>query len=133
MLGLNAAGQPILQYKAFEDTAGFKPPKADPFGDDYWFDSELYNKVDVGGVAVEWHKDLANGSELTFLNAWRFYESDSAFYGEFTGYDAVRASTEVDLNQYSSELRFTSMSVGISSCTPTPSTSASGSSGEIKF
>jgi len=108
MLGPNAAGQPILQYKAFEDTAGFKPPRADPFGDDYWFDGDLGNKVEVGGVAAEWNKDLDDDNTVTFINAWRHYESDSVYDGDFTAYDAVQGSTDIDLDQYSSELRFTS-------------------------
>jgi iron complex outermembrane receptor protein len=108
MLGLNAAGQPILQYTAFEDSEGFKPPKPDPFGDDYWFDGELRNKVEVGGAAAEWNKDLANDSTMTFINAWRHYETDSAYDGEFTAYDAVLGTTDIKLDQYSSELRFTS-------------------------
>ncbi len=108
MLGLNALGQPIMQYNAFEDTAGFKPPKADPFSDDYWMDGDLHNKVEVGGVAVEWNKDLANENALTLINAWRHYESDSEYDGDFTAYDAVQGSTDIKLDQYSSELRITS-------------------------
>lgn len=107
-LGLNAAGKPILQYNAFEEVAGYKPPKADPFGDDYWFDGDLGNKVEVGGVAAEWNKDLANDDTLTFINSWRHYESDSSYDGDFTAYDAVLGSTDIQLDQYSSELRFTS-------------------------
>ena len=108
MLGLNAQGQPILQYNAFEDTAGFSPPKADPFSSDYWVDSELHNKVEIGGVAAEWNKDLAYENTLTFINAWRHYESDSVYDGDFTAYDAVKGSTEIKLDQYSSELRIAS-------------------------
>ena len=104
-LGNNALGQARLRYNAFEDTEGFSPPAADPFGDDYWFDGDLYNKVDVGGVALEWNRDLDSGNTVTFLNAWRHYSSESAFDGDFTAYDASLASTEVDLDQYSSELR----------------------------
>jgi iron complex outermembrane receptor protein len=107
-LGLNAASQYILQYNAFEETEGYSPPKADPFGDDYWYDGELYNKVEVGGVSLEWNRDLANESSITFLNAWRTYESDSAYDGDFTAYDAVQGSTDIDLDQYSSELRLAS-------------------------
>ena len=107
-LGLNDFGQPILQYRSFEDSEGFSPPKADPFGDDYWFDADWYNKVDVGGVSVEWDLDLANDNVLTFINAWRHYESDSAYDGDFTAYDAVIGTTDIELDQYSSELRITS-------------------------
>ncbi len=62
----------------------------------------------MGGVGLEWVKDLANETTITFINAWRFYESDSAFDGDFTAYDAVLARTSVDLDQYSSELRIAS-------------------------
>jgi iron complex outermembrane recepter protein len=106
-LGLNAQGQPILRYNAFEDSEGFSPPQSDPFGDDYWYDAEVYNKVKVGGVALEWNRDFGPG-EITFLNAWRHYESDSVFDGDFTAYEASTTTTEVELDQFSSELRFTS-------------------------
>ena len=108
MLGLNAQGRPILNYNAFEDTEGYSPPPSDPFGDEYWFDGDLHNKVEVGGVALEWNRDLAGDNELTLLGAWRHYESDSIYDGDFTAYDAVRGSTEVELDQYSAELRLTS-------------------------
>jgi iron complex outermembrane receptor protein len=108
MLGKNDSGDDILRYFPMEDSEGFSPPKADPFGDDYWFDGELRNEVDVGGVAVEWNKELAGGSMLTFLNGWRFYELDSAFDGDFSAYDASQNTQEIDLDQYSSELRITS-------------------------
>jgi iron complex outermembrane recepter protein len=108
MLGLNAQGQPIMRYNAFEDSAGFSPPQADPFGDDYWFNAEMYNKVDVGGAGLEWNRELDNTSTVTFLNAWRSYQSDSVFDGDFTAYDASTTTTDVDLDQYSSELRLTS-------------------------
>jgi iron complex outermembrane recepter protein len=108
MLGLNDKGNNILNYNAFEDTEGFSPPTADPFGDDYWFNEEVYNKVDVGGVSLEWNKELSGGSNVTFINAWRTYQSDSVYDGDFTAYDAVQGSTDVDLDQYSSELRLTS-------------------------
>ena len=108
LLGTNDQGIPIVRYNAFEDSEGFSPPKADPFGDDYWFDAETYNKIEVGGVALEWNRDLANDNILTFINAWRHYESDSSLDGDFTAYDAVTNSTDIDLDQYSSELRLTS-------------------------
>jgi iron complex outermembrane receptor protein len=108
MLGLNAEGKPILRYTAFEDSEGFSPPKVDPFSDDYWIDVEPFNKVDVGGVSAEWNKDIAGDNTITFINAWRFYDSDSAYDGDFTAYDAARATSEVDLDQYSSELRIAS-------------------------
>ena len=62
----------------------------------------------MGGVALEWNKDLPNDDVLTFINAWRRYESDSAYDGDFTAYDAVTGSTDLQFDQYSSELRVTS-------------------------
>tara|TARA_R110002073_G_scaffold104687_3_gene237027 strand:- start:1687 stop:4170 length:2484 start_codon:yes stop_codon:yes gene_type:complete len=108
-LGLNEQGQQIFQYTSFEDTQGFPPPaNADTFDDNYWFNAPLYNKVEVGGVALEWNKELANENVLTFINAWRHFNSDSGYDGDFTAYDAVEGSQKYTFNQYSSELRITS-------------------------
>ncbi|MBT4519945.1 MAG: TonB-dependent receptor [Halieaceae bacterium] len=107
-LGLNDQGKPILAYRAIEDTVGYSPPKADPFGDDYWFDSEFYNDVSVGGIAAEWNYELANEDALTFIGSWRNYESSSAYDGDFTAYSTSEAYTDVELDQYSVELRLTS-------------------------
>ncbi len=103
-------GLPVFDFMAFENTEGFSPPPANPFADDYWLDSDTRNKVEVGGLGLEWNRDLAGEHSLTFINAWRHYESDSAFDGDFTAYGAVTASTAVSLDQYSSELRFASVS-----------------------
>lgn len=112
------AGNPILQWNAFEDTATPNsdpnlplvgpPPRANPFGNDYWFDTDIYNKVDIGGTALEWNKETFNENVLTFINAWRRYQSDSVYDGDFTAYDAVLGSTDLQFDQYSSELRITS-------------------------
>lgn len=100
---------PNFNYSAFEDSEPQgPPPEADPFGGDYWVGSEVYNKIDVGGIAAEWNYDLANEHTLTFINAWRHYESDSAYDGDFTAYDAVVGTTDIELDQYSSELRIAS-------------------------
>jgi iron complex outermembrane receptor protein len=108
-LGLNALGNPIYEYIAFEDTEGFSPPKADPFDENnYWFDAPISNKIEVGGVAAEWNKELSNEHVLTFINAWRHYEADNERDGDFTAYDAVTATDSTDFDQYSSELRITS-------------------------
>ena len=107
-LGLNALGNPILQWNSFEDSEGFPPPVADPFSDDYWIDTEIRNKVEIGGAAMEWNKELSNENIITFINAWRHYESDSAYDGDFTAYEAVGGSTDINFDQYSSELRITS-------------------------
>ena len=108
MLGMNILGDYILRYNDFETEEGYSPPAADPFSDNYWFDRELGNEVEIGGVGVEWNRELAGGSQITFINAWRYYQSLSMFDGDFTGYNASLASTDIDLDQYSSELRITS-------------------------
>lgn len=97
-----------LNYNSFEDTEAISPPAADPFDDNYWINSEASNKVTVGGVALEWNKEFEDNSSLTFINAWRNYSSDSFFDGDFTAHDAVTGSTEVELDQYSSEIRLAS-------------------------
>ena len=117
-LGRNAQGNYILNFVSFEDTSRVSddpnaplvgpPPTPDPFGNDYWLDQDIYNKIDIGGAALEWNKDVFKEDVLTFINAWRTYKSDSIFDGDFTAYDAVIASTDIEFDQYSSELRITS-------------------------
>ena len=107
-LGLSERGFPVLIYTAFEDSEGFSPPPADPFGDERWFDGDYFNKVDVGGLSAEWNLDLANEDRVTVIGAWRTYSSDSAFDGDFTAYSVSDTTTSVDLNQYSLEMRFAS-------------------------
>jgi iron complex outermembrane receptor protein len=104
-LGPNDLGRPILQYTAFENSEGFAPPTPDPFSDDYWLNGDMLSKIEVGGLAVEWNREMANDNTLTFINAWRFYEADTAFDGDFTAYEASAATDQVDLDQFSSELR----------------------------
>ena len=102
-------GNPRLQWHSFEDSEHFSPPRAAPFDEDqYWIDSDIFNKVEIGGTALEWNKELPTEDTLTFINAWRHYESDSAYDGDFTAYDAVTGSQDIDFDQYSSELRVTS-------------------------
>lgn len=107
-LGLNNLGEPIVNYRALEDATGLTPPALDPFGDERWFNGEYFNKVEVAGVAGEWNLDLANDDALTFIGAWRQYKSDSAFDGDFSAYDVTDSSTNVELDQYSAELRIAS-------------------------
>lgn len=107
-LGLNSFGQPILDFHSFEDSSGFTPPQPDPFGDDYWVDADIFSSIEVGGIALEWNREIFAENTLTFINAWRHYESDSAYDGDFTAYDAVAGTSDIDLDQYSSELRITS-------------------------
>ena len=103
-LGNNAEGNPILEWYSFEDSEGFLPPSANAFDDDnYWVNADISNEVTIGGAALEWNRDLSNENTLTFINAWRHYESNSAYDGDFTAYDAVTGSQDIDFDQYSSE------------------------------
>jgi len=108
LVGRNANGELIYQFSSFEESSGFAPPAATPFDDNYWLDAETTNFIELGGVALEWNRDIARDNTLTFINAWRHYESDSAFDGDFTAYNAVSSSIDIDFDQYSSELRLTS-------------------------
>jgi iron complex outermembrane recepter protein len=66
------------------------------------------NDVKVYGAAAEWVKELGNESVLTWITAYRGYESFSSWDGDFTQYDAVDYYTDVELDQYSSEFRIAS-------------------------
>lgn len=96
--------------EAFENTETDvgSPPTANPFNDDRWFNTPFYNDVTVGGIATEWNYDMDNDNTITFINAWRNYTSDSQIDGDFTAYNAVVGRTDVELDQFSSELRITS-------------------------
>ena len=107
-LGINPFGFPVLFYTAFEDSEGFSPPEVDPFGNERWFDGDYRNNVKVGGIAGEWNIDLSNQDTLTVIGAWRNYKSDSAFDGDFTAYNLSETTTDVELDQYSLELRIAS-------------------------
>lgn len=104
-LGLNSMGKPILAFNALEDTEGFSPPLAQPFSDNYWFDGDLRNRVNIKGASLEWLKDLGSRTQITWISGWRKYRSDSEFDGDFTAYRAVSTDTSVELEQFSSELR----------------------------
>jgi iron complex outermembrane recepter protein len=104
---------PNFVYSAFEDSEPQgSPPLANPFGNDYWLNADVFNKVDVGGLALEWNTEVLDDHTLTFINAWRHYESDSGYDGDFTAYDVVIGTTEVEVDQYSSELRIASSQAG---------------------
>jgi iron complex outermembrane recepter protein len=83
-------------------------PTEDPLDRNLYFNQPWTNEVSVGGVAAEWNTQLQNELGVTWLNAWRTYESDSRFDGDFSPFDAVSGAADVSLDQYSSELRFTS-------------------------
>lgn len=91
-----------------ESTGVPLPDKVDPKDRELYFNQPWLNEVQVGGVALEWNSELANEYGLTWLNAWRHYENDSRFDGDFSHYEAVSGAAAVDYDQYSSEFRITS-------------------------
>jgi iron complex outermembrane receptor protein len=82
-------------------------PFADPFDQIVGANDRPINKVVVGGAAVDMLYDWDERS-IRWLTAWRTYNTDSQFDGDFSIYDAVIQNTHVDLNQASSELTITS-------------------------
>lgn len=97
-----------LPFSLVSEATGEPLPEVDPFDRELYFNQPWLNKVKVGGVAGDWNKELANSLNLTWLNAWRKYENNSRFDGDFSPFEAVSGATDVDMNQYSSEFRITS-------------------------
>ncbi|WP_145999175.1 TonB-dependent receptor [Oceanicoccus sp. KOV_DT_Chl] len=89
-------------------TVGIPIPDADPYDRKLYADREYTNEVDVEGVSLEWVKDLDNDFILTWINAYRTYDSYSAFDADFSYYDAGAGTTDVDHEQRSSEFRVAS-------------------------
>ena len=98
-------GQPILQYTAFEDSAGSVRPKRTRSAKTTGWTATCITRW-KSAVAAEWNKDLASEDTLTFhqrlASLWigqRLYD------GDFTAYDAVQGDLPISkLDQYSSEL-----------------------------
>jgi len=82
-------------------------PFADPFDQIVGANDTPVNKVVVGGAALDMLGDWKDHT-IRWLTAWRTYETNSSFDGDFSIYDAVINTTNVDLQQISSELTFTS-------------------------
>jgi iron complex outermembrane receptor protein len=82
-------------------------PIADPFDRLVYADQKPKDIVKVGGAALEMDLDWLE-HDFRWLNAWRTFESDSRFDGDFSQYDGVLAFQDVDLNQFSSELTIVS-------------------------
>jgi iron complex outermembrane receptor protein len=101
-----------LPFDLLSASTGVELPEVDPFDRKLHFDQPWLNEVSVGGVAAEWNMEVANDLNLTWLNAWRTYQNDSRFDGDFSPFEAVSGAAEVDLDQYSSEFRVTSPAGG---------------------
>lgn len=97
-----------LPFYLLAADAGDTLPEPDPFDREIFLDEPFVNKTKVGGIAAEWNRELDSKHLVTWINAWRFYESDSTFDGDFSHYPAIHYTTLVELDQYSSEFRIAS-------------------------
>ncbi len=97
-----------LPFSLLAETTGDPLPTADPYDREIHLDKPFVNDVKVGGVAAEWNKEFDNDYAITWINAWRYYESDSTLDGDFSHYPAIHYDTWVELDQYSSEFRIAS-------------------------
>jgi iron complex outermembrane receptor protein len=97
-----------LPFSALAEATGEPLPVPDPYDRKIYLDEPFVNETKVGGVSAEWTKELSNEFAVTWINAWRHYESDSTLDGDFSHYPAIHYTTDVDLDQYSSEFRIAS-------------------------
>ena len=102
---VSSLGIPFID---FSEAYGLPLPPADGLDRKVLANRPYSNKVEVGGVAVEYNVDVLGDHGLTWLNSWRSYDNDSTFDGDFSQFDSVVADAQVEMDQYSSELRFTS-------------------------
>jgi iron complex outermembrane receptor protein len=70
-------------------------------------DREPENEVQIWGVQTELSVGLGEW-DLNWLSAYRAYDTDSQFDGDFSQYNAVVSDTEEELDQFSTELRLQS-------------------------
>jgi len=93
--------------------SGIPLPGGDGFDHVVAANEDPENEVEIGGVALDATYELPEmpvigGSVVNLIGSWRTYSSDSLFDGDFSYYEVAQWDTDVDLNQYSLELRFTS-------------------------
>ncbi len=100
-----ASGIPGIN--SLEASTGRPLPSVDPFDRIVDANEESKNDVTVWGLASEINYDI-DDYIITFLNAYRQFNSDSVLDGDFSSYDAVFQETNERFEQYSSELRLTS-------------------------
>lgn len=83
------------------------PEVVDPFDRIVDGSQDPVNDVDIWGVAGEMNYDIED-YVITWLNAYRQFNSYSELDGDFSQYDAVFQTTNERFEQFSSELRLTS-------------------------
>jgi len=95
--------KPRLRNGSLED--GRRPGR--PFDGKVDVDRAPENEVEIWGVQAD--LDLEFGDwDVNWLTAYRAYNTDSQFDGDFSYFNAVIADTREDLDQVSSELRLQS-------------------------
>lgn len=97
-----------IPFSSLESSSGLALPVANPFDHKLSYDRPFVNDVEVEGAALEWVYDMDNDFILTWINAYRTYDAVTAFDSDFSQYNAVFGSTDVELAQTSSEFRVAS-------------------------
>ncbi len=92
---------------SLEGATGRPLPPVNPFDRIVDANERSTNDLSIWGVAGELNYDL-NDYVITFLNAYRQFNSSSVLDGDFSSYDAVFNTTDEEFEQVSSELRVTS-------------------------
>jgi iron complex outermembrane receptor protein len=101
-----------FQGRPFQGT-GIPLPHDDPFDNVVMADVDPTNEVAIGGVALDGTYEfpempVLGDSVLNLIASWRTYTNHSLFDGDFSYYEVAQWGTDVDLDQYSVELRLTS-------------------------
>ncbi len=76
-------------------------------------DVDPKNEVEIWGVHADLEFALPYDLRLNWLSAYRHFDTDSRFDGDFSQYDAVLAFNDEELQQVSSELRLVSPTGGL--------------------
>ncbi len=76
-------------------------------------DADPKNEVQIWGVHADLELALPYDLRLNWLSAYRSFDTDSRFDGDFSQYDAVLAFNDEELQQVSSELRLVSPTGGL--------------------
>lgn len=105
------SGPPSLdvRFPDLAETTGRPLPPLDQFDRMVDADAPSTNDTQLLGAAAELNWNVRDYT-VTFINAYRHFDSFSLLDGDFSSYDAVLQMTDETFQQYSSELRLTSPS-----------------------
>jgi iron complex outermembrane receptor protein len=101
-----------FQGRPYQGT-GIPLPHDDPYDRVVMANTDPFSEVTVGGVALDGTYEfpemrVLGDSVLNLIASWRTYTNHSLFDGDFSYYEVAQWGTDVDLDQYSVELRLTS-------------------------